>query len=77
MRGDVGILVAPESQLFCYAQSGSTDAYAQCARGAYQGFFEHNVQPDWVHVDDLDGLIPPSPEGAPGRPEPTGRTRRA
>jgi len=48
VRGDVGILVAPESQLFCYAQSGSTDAYAQCARGAYQGFFEHNVQPDWA-----------------------------
>jgi beta-galactosidase len=64
VRGDVGILVAPESQLFCYAQSGSTDAYARSARGAYQGFFEHNAQPDWVHVDDLDDLVPPGTDGA-------------
>ena len=53
--GDVGIVVAPESQLFCYAQQGSTDYYAQSARGAYQGFFEHNAQPDWVRPADADG----------------------
>jgi beta-galactosidase len=59
--GEVGVLVAPESQLFCYAQQGSTDYYAQAARGAYQGFFEQNVQPDWVHVGEI------APEGTPYR----------
>ena len=53
VRGDVGIVVVPESQLFCYAQQGSTDFYAQSARGAYEGFFESNVQADWVSVDDI------------------------
>lgn len=52
-KGDVGIVVVPESQLHCYAQQGSTDFYAQAARGAYQGFFDGNVQADWVHVDDV------------------------
>jgi beta-galactosidase len=55
LRGEVGILVVPESQLFCFAQQGSTELYAQSARGAYQGFFEGDAQPDWVHPDDLDG----------------------
>jgi beta-galactosidase len=54
VTGDVAILVVPESQLFCYAQQGNTDFYAQCARGAYQGFFENNIQADWLHIDDLD-----------------------
>ncbi|MGH2368539.1 MAG: beta-galactosidase, partial [Chloroflexota bacterium] len=55
VRGDLGILVALGSQHFCYAQQGTTDYYAQSARGAYQGFFEHNVQADWVLLNDLDG----------------------
>jgi beta-galactosidase len=55
IAGDLGIVFAPESQLFCYAQQGSTDYYAQSADGAYQGFFENNVQPDWVRVDHIDG----------------------
>jgi beta-galactosidase len=54
VQGDIGIVVAPESQLFCYAQQGSTDYYAHSAKGAYCGFFENNVQPDFVHVRDID-----------------------
>jgi beta-galactosidase len=54
VQGDIGIAVVPESQLFCYAQQGTTDFYAQSAQGAYQGFFEHNAQPDWVHIDDIE-----------------------
>ncbi|CAA9296320.1 MAG: GH42 [uncultured Chloroflexi bacterium] len=54
VQGDIGIVVVPESQLFCYAQQGNTDFYAQSARGAYRGFFENNVQADWVHIRDLD-----------------------
>jgi beta-galactosidase len=51
--GEVAILFCPESNLFNQLQQGSTDWYAEAARGAYQGFFDLNVQPDWLHVDDL------------------------
>ena len=54
VQGDIGIVVVPESQLFCYAQQGSTDFYAHSAKGAYRGFFENNVQPDWVHIRDIE-----------------------
>lgn len=54
VRGELGILFAPESQLFCHAQQGSTDFYARSARGAYQGFFDQNVQSDWVRIDHVD-----------------------
>ena len=54
IRGDIGIVVVPESQLFCYAQQGKSDLYARAARGAYAGFFENNVQADWVHPSDID-----------------------
>lgn len=51
VRGEVGIVFAPESNHFAYVQQ--TEWYAEAARGAYQGFFDLHVQPDWVHVDDL------------------------
>ena len=54
LRGQLGIVVAPESQLFCYAQQGSTDFYAQAAQGAYQAFLDQDIQVDWVHIDNID-----------------------
>jgi beta-galactosidase len=54
VRGEVGILVAPESQLFCYAQQGSTELYAGSARGAYAGFLENNIQADFVRIEHID-----------------------
>ncbi|MBI3973763.1 MAG: beta-galactosidase [Chloroflexi bacterium] len=53
VRGEAGILFVPESNHFAYVQQGHTDWYAEAARGAYQGFFDLGLQPDWVHVDDL------------------------
>ena len=47
-------MVVPESQLFCYAQQGSTSFYAESLRGAYQGFFDAGLQPDWVLIDHID-----------------------
>jgi beta-galactosidase len=64
VRGELGIVVAPESQLFCFAQQASTDCYAQAARGAYQAFFEQDIQADWVHIRDIgdyDVLYLPCP----------------
>ena len=54
VKGQVGIVVVPESQLFCYAQQGSTDFFAQSLRGAYQGFFDSGIQADWVLIDHID-----------------------
>lgn len=54
VKGDVGIIFAPESQLFNYAQQGDTQFYSQSMEGAYQGFFDANIQADWVHIDDID-----------------------
>ena len=61
VRGDVGIIFVPESNVFSYLQQGRTEWYAECARGAYQGFFDLNAQPDWVHVDDLITAAGPAP----------------
>jgi beta-galactosidase len=54
VRGEIGVLYVPEAQLFTYAQQGDTGFYARSVFGAYQGFFDRNVQADWVHIDDAD-----------------------
>ena len=53
VQGDVGIVYVPESQLFNYVQQGDTQHYAESMRGAYQAFFDSNIQADFVHLDDL------------------------
>ncbi|MCX6628684.1 MAG: beta-galactosidase [Candidatus Solibacter sp.] len=53
VRGDIGIVFVPESEIFNYVQQGSTAFYAESARGAYQAFFDSNIQADWVHIDDI------------------------
>jgi len=54
IKGDVGLLFAPESELFNYVQQGSTDFYLHSMRGAYQAFFDSNIQPDFVALEDID-----------------------
>ncbi len=53
VKGEVGIVFVPESQIFNYVQQGSTQHYAESARGAYQGFFDSNIQADFVHIDHI------------------------
>jgi beta-galactosidase len=53
VKGDIGIVFAPESELFNYVQQGDTNFYAQSARGAYQAFFDANIQADFVALDNL------------------------
>jgi beta-galactosidase len=55
VRGEIGILYVPETQIFAYAQQGDSKFYARSMQGAYQGFFDNNIQADWVHVEDMDG----------------------
>jgi beta-galactosidase len=53
VRGDVGLAFVPESEIFNYMQQGDTAFYAQSIRGAYQAFFDNNIQADFVSVDNL------------------------
>jgi beta-galactosidase len=53
VKGNVGLVFVPESELFNYVQQGATDYYAQSIRGAYQAFFDSNIQADFVALDDI------------------------
>jgi beta-galactosidase len=53
IRGDVGLLFAPESELFNYVQQGSTDFYLHSMTGAYQAFFDSNIQADFVALENI------------------------
>ena len=64
VKGEVGIVYVPETQLFTYAQQGKSEFYSRSMQGAYQGFFDENIQADWVHIDhieDYDLLYLPLP----------------
>ena len=54
VRGDVGLVFVPESELFNYVQQGSAEYYAQSMRGAYQAFFDQNIQADFVALENID-----------------------
>lgn len=54
VRGDVALLFTPEAELFNYMQQLSTEFYAESIRGAYQAFFDQNIQPDFTVIDDID-----------------------
>jgi beta-galactosidase len=53
VQGEIGLVFVPESEMFNYVQQGSTDFYAQSIRGAYQAFFDSNIQADFVSLDDM------------------------
>jgi beta-galactosidase len=53
VQGDIGLVFAPESEMFNYVQQGSTNFYAQSIRGAYQAYFDSNIQADFVSIDDI------------------------
>ena len=53
VKGDVGLVFVPESELFSYVQQGATTFYTQSICGAYQAFFDSNIQPDFVEIDNI------------------------
>ncbi len=53
VKGDIGIVWVPESSIFNYVKFGSAQHYAESARGAYQGFFDSNIQADYVLIDHI------------------------
>jgi beta-galactosidase len=54
IKGQIGIVYVPETELFAYAQQGDTAFYTDSMRGTYQGFFDLNIQADWVHIEHID-----------------------
>ena len=54
IKGEIGILFIPESQIHCYAQQGDTKFYSDAMEGSYQGFFDNNIQADWVYIDHIE-----------------------
>jgi beta-galactosidase len=56
VKGDVGIVVLPESQTASKLLSafGAEDHYFPIIHGAYQGFFDNQIQADWVRINDID-----------------------
>ena len=53
VRGDIGLLVIEESQWQRTLLDGTSDHYAESLRGAYRGFFDNNIQADWISLDQL------------------------
>ncbi len=57
VKGEIGIIVVPETQFYAYAYSqkgGDKNTYRDNVLGAYQGFFDNNIQADWVYIEDID-----------------------
>lgn len=56
VQGEIGLLVVPETQDWdaLIGHEGGFATYSEAMWGAYRGFFEQNVQADWVHFDDID-----------------------
>ena len=61
VKGDVGIVFVQESDDFSVVQGGAGGGregsgsanYVQSAQGAYQAFFDSNIQADFVGIDDI------------------------
>jgi beta-galactosidase len=56
VKGQIGILYVPECSVASYllSQSGNENSFYRIMSGAYQGFFDNNIQADFVHIDDID-----------------------
>jgi beta-galactosidase len=55
--GQVGILITSHAQMGSYLLSrhGGQDAFAASVWGVYQGFFDNNIQTDYVYPEDIEG----------------------
>ncbi|MFD1910750.1 beta-galactosidase [Halodurantibacterium flavum] len=56
VRGEIGILMIPEAQRFdrLLSSEGGFTTYQDAMWGAYRGFLDLGLQPDWVHHEDID-----------------------
>ena len=64
VRGDLGLLMLNEAQVYCYTYYGSTQLFSWSFQGAYEAFLDSGVQADPVipdQIDDYDVLYCPYP----------------
>jgi beta-galactosidase len=64
VRGQVGLLLLEESEIFCYSFYQSTDYYSLAYQGAYEAFLDAGIQADPIrlgHIDDYRILYLPFP----------------
>jgi beta-galactosidase len=56
VKGDLGILFIHETSCLSYLSKDTSgeDWYPKALKGACRGFISNNIQPDWVHPDDMD-----------------------
>ncbi|EPE96714.1 beta-galactosidase [Rhizobium grahamii] len=56
VRGEIGIIVVRETQEWDYLLNHDRQEkpYKAAMWGAYRAFLDQGVQPDWVHIDDID-----------------------
>jgi beta-galactosidase len=56
VRGEVGILVLPESQISAVLidPEQKSESYSSSARGAYAAFFDSAIQADYVRIENID-----------------------
>jgi beta-galactosidase len=66
VRGDIALLVIPEAQAWDYLLNHNhmPQLYREAMWGAYRGFLDNGLQPDWVHIDhiaDYEAIYAPYP----------------
>ena len=56
VKGDIGLLIIPEAQAWDYLlnHNHKPETYREAMWGAYRGFLDNGLQPDWVHIDHID-----------------------
>ena len=53
LKGDMAILVLPESQLFCHVSDRNAGKYAQSVKGAYRAFSRAGYQVDFAKIHQI------------------------
>jgi beta-galactosidase len=66
VKGDIALLVIPEAQAMDYLLNYKhcPETYREAMWGAYRGFLDNGLQPDWVmidHIDDYESIYAPYP----------------
>ena len=56
VRGEIGVLVVRETQEWDYLLNYERNEkpYPEAMWGAYRAFLDNGLQPDWVHIDDIE-----------------------
>jgi beta-galactosidase len=54
LRGELGLLLLDDAEIFCYSFYGSTEYYSLAYQGAYEAFLDCNIQTDPIRLNHLE-----------------------